>query len=224
MGFDFKPFDANFASNRREYGDRSLSKAASSDSPFVQFEQWFSEVLLQKNIPDPTAMVLSTVDARGYPNSRVVLLKGLEQERFIFYTNYESTKALELAHTPYVALNFYWPMLARQVRVRGTVQRVSRETSEAYFATRHLMSQCSAIISPQSREIPSRAYLLEKAEAYLEVHAHQPMQCPPYWGGFAVIPEEIEFWQGRDHRLHDRIRYIKNLKKESDWTKSRLAS
>jgi pyridoxamine 5'-phosphate oxidase len=219
MGFDFKNVKP-FASNRREYGQRSLNQDDMADSPFVQFEQWFSDIL-SEDVSDPTAMVLSTVDARGFPNSRVVLLKGLEKEAFVFYTNYESTKAIELEHKPYAALNFYWPALARQVRVRGTVQRVTRAASEAYFETRSVMSQCSAIVSPQSRVITSRAELLEKAEQLMANQDQKNITCPSYWGGFSVLAEEIEFWQGRDHRLHDRVEYVK---KESKWTKVRLAS
>ncbi len=216
MGSDFEPF----ASNRREYGERRLTEKEAADSPFVQFETWLSDALA-KEVRDPTAMVLSTVDARGRPNSRVVLLKGLENGAFIFYTNYESTKAIEFENNAYAALNFYWPDFARQVRVRGTVARVSREMSEAYFSSRSLMSQCSAIVSPQSREIDSRDALLEAAEKMMREHDVKEIVCPPYWGGFSVFAEEIEFWQGRDHRLHDRILYVK---KESGWAIKRLAS
>ncbi len=216
MGFDFKPF----ASNRREYGERSLNEEDAADSPFVQFDKWFADALSEE-VRDPTAMVLSTVDARGCPNSRVVLLKGLEDGAFVFYTNYESTKAIELAHTPYAALNFYWPELSRQVRVRGSVERVSRSVSDAYFSSRSVMSQCSAIVSPQSRVIDSRETLLHKAEQLMEKQAAEAIVCPSYWGGFSVLAEDIEFWQGRDHRLHDRILYEK---KESVWSKLRLAS
>lgn len=216
MGFDFKPF----ASNRREYGERSLKEEDLADSPFTQFEQWFSDALTEK-VVDPTAMVLSTVDAQGFPNSRVVLLKGLEDEAFVFYTNYESTKSAELKNTPHAALNFYWPSLARQVRIRGSVQRVNRAVSEAYFSSRSVMSQCSAVVSPQSRVIASREELLREAEQLMVEQHSKPITCPHYWGGFSVVAEEIEFWQGRDHRLHDRILYSK---KNLVWSKSRLAS
>ncbi|MCH9756393.1 MAG: pyridoxamine 5'-phosphate oxidase [Gammaproteobacteria bacterium] len=216
MGFEFTPF----ASNRREYGERSLNEEDMADSPLVQFEKWFADALSEK-VCDPTAMVLSTVDARGFPNSRVVLLKGLEDGAFIFYTNYESAKSIELENTPYAALNFYWRDLARQVRIRGPVQRVSRVASEAYFETRSLMSQCSAIVSPQSRVISSRAVLLKEAEQLVASEGDKQIVCPSYWGGFSVLAENIEFWQGRDHRLHDRIVYSKN---KSNWSKKRLAS
>ncbi|MDF1677844.1 MAG: pyridoxamine 5'-phosphate oxidase [Legionellaceae bacterium] len=216
MGADFEPF----ASNRREYGERHLTDEEAADSPFVQFERWLADALSEE-VRDPTAMVLSTVDVRGRPNSRVVLLKGLENGAFIFYTNYESTKGIELENNAYAALNFYWPYFARQVRIRGTVTRVSRSASEAYFSSRSLMSQCSAIVSPQSRKIDSRDALLEAAEKMMKTHDAKEITCPPYWGGFSVCAEEIEFWQGRDHRLHDRILYVK---KDTKWTITRLAS
>jgi pyridoxamine 5'-phosphate oxidase len=216
MGFDVKPF----ASNRREYGERSLNEKDAADSPLVQFEQWFADALSEE-VRDPTAMVLSTVDERGFPNSRVVLLKGIEDGAFIFYTNYESAKAIELESTPYAALNFYWSELARQVRIRGVVKRVSRADSEAYFGSRSVMAQCSAVVSPQSRAISSRETLLREAKQLMATQAEKEIDCPSYWGGFSVLAEEIEFWQGRDHRLHDRILYVKE---KSNWSKLRLSS
>ncbi len=217
MGFDFKPL----ASHRREYGEQSLDEATLSDCPLLQFEQWMSDALAEEKQVDPTAMVLSTVDAHGHPNSRVVLLKGLEDGTFIFYTNYESTKGEELLKTPYAALNFYWPILARQVRVRGRVKRVARETSSAYFQSRSMMSQCSAVVSPQSQVIDSREKLVKQAEKLMLMSKVKSVSCPEYWGGFSVSPDEVEFWQGRDYRLHDRILY---KKKKSNWSISRLAS
>lgn len=216
MGFDFSPF----ASSRREYGHESLDESELLDSPLAQFDRWLVEALSQDML-DPTAMVLSTVDSKGYPNSRVVLLKGVEDGTFVFYTNYESTKAHELESTTHVALNFYWPVMARQVRIRGSVRRVSRRMSEAYFSSRSKMSQCSAIVSPQSRVVSDRATWVKKAEQLLKKQGSEALPCPVYWGGYAVLPDEIEFWQGRDHRLHDRIQYTKN---KSGWDKKRLAS
>lgn len=216
MGFDVGPL----AGQRREFGETALEIASMANSPFEQFNRWMADVLAQGGL-DPTAMVLSTVDSQGHPNSRVVLLKGLEDDAFLFYTNYESTKAIEIAVTPFVALNFYWRELARQVRVRGTVERVSRDTSFAYFTTRSLMSRCSAIVSPQSREIESRDVLVQAVQHLIDTHEEKEIVCPPYWGGFAVHAESIEFWQGRDHRLHDRILYTKE---SNIWTKKRLAS
>lgn len=219
MGFDFDPL----ASDRREYGEHSLNEQDMASSPFDQFDRWFKEVS-ETEIADLTAMVLSTVDAKGRPNSRVVLLKGIENGAFIFFTNYESAKGQELLAHPFAALNFYWPTLVRQVRIRGPVKRLSRGESEAYFKTRSLMSQCSAIVSPQSHEISSRELLVEKANALYQQAVSSEgtdLKCPKHWGGYALFAEEIEFWQGRNYRLHDRILYVK---KTSKWIKSRLAS
>jgi pyridoxamine 5'-phosphate oxidase len=150
----------------------------------------------------------------------VVLLKGIENDNFIFYTNYESTKAIQLRQTPYAALNFYWPHMARQVRIRGRVDCASREKSDAYFSTRPLESQLSAIASLQSQEIPDRQWLEDRFNKLLAEHGQEPIIRPQNWGGYVLKPDEIEFWQGRDNRLHDRLRYIR---KENEWLRSRLA-
>jgi len=217
MGFDVNPF----ATIGRDYGNTSLEEADMADSPLTQFQTWFDEVKATDTL-DPTAMVLSTVDDAGHPNSRVVLLKGIDEDAFVFYTNYESTKGQELTKHPYAALNFYWPSLCRQVRVQGRVERVSREASEAYFAKREILSQCSAVISPQSQKIASRDELVAQAKCLFEEHSakNEQIPCPTYWGGFALKPQQVEFWQGRDFRLHDRISYVK---KSSKWEKTRLA-
>ncbi|KTD22218.1 pyridoxamine 5'-phosphate oxidase [Legionella lansingensis] len=204
---------------RREYGELSLSEESVADCPIAQFKQWFEEVLPGETT-DPTAMVLSTVDDRGFPDSRVVLLKGLEHEAFIFYTNYQSTKALQLAHTPYAALNFYWPGMARQVRIRGRVKRTSKKQSDNYFYSRPRSSQLSAIVSVQSQEIPDRSSLEEALNKLIATYGQKPLLRPKQWGGYLVIPDEIEFWQGRDNRLHDRIFYYK---KKGQWVHCRLA-
>src|SRR5690606_35512627 len=141
-----------------DYGVLNLDETSLPDNPIIQFNHWFEDGLNnEKN--DPTAMVLSTVDAQGNPDSRVVLLEGLEDERFIFYTNYQSAKAAQILHSPYVALNFYWPQMARQVRVRGLVQEVDKKQSDLYFSSRPIKSQFSAIVSPQSHEIQGREFL-----------------------------------------------------------------
>lgn len=204
---------------RREYGELSLNEATLKTYPISQFKLWFEEVLANEK-SDPTAMVLSTVDEKGHPDSRVVLLKGLEEGAFIFYTNYQSKKSLQLGHTPYAALNFYWPQMVRQVRIRGRVKRVSKEQSDAYFATRPLTSQLSAIASPQSQEIDDRRTLEEALNRLIEEYAQKPIIRPKHWGGYMLIPDEIEFWQGRDNRLHDRIVYYK---KKGLWAYRRLA-
>lgn len=207
-----------FADIRRDYGQFGLNEELIAEDPVVQFQLWFEEILvLDKS--DPTAMVLSTVDENGHPDSRVVLLKGLAEGRFIFYTNYNSAKAQQLVAHPCAALNFYWPELSRQVRIRGEIEKISAQQSDEYFSSRPLASQLSAIISPQSEEIPSRSYL-EQQLTMLIAQQGQNLVRPEYWGGFALHPVEVEFWQGRDNRLHDRIHYTKSV---GCWTHHRLA-
>lgn len=209
----------SLADIRREYGELSLNEETVQACPINQFKLWFEEVLLAEK-SDPTAMVLSTVDEEGHPDSRVVLLKGLDDGAFIFYTNYQSTKSLQLGHMPYAALNFYWPQMVRQVRIRGRVNRVSEELSDSYFASRPVTSQLSAIASPQSQEIADRSHLEQALNKLIEEHGQDPIVRPKHWGGYRVIPDEIEFWQGRDNRLHDRIFYYK---KQNVWAYCRLA-
>lgn len=204
---------------RRDYGELSLSNESTQADPIVQFKLWFEDVL-KCEVYDPTAMVLSTVDERGFPDSRVVLLKAVEQGAFVFYTNYQSAKAMQIANTPYCALNFYWPQKARQVRIRGPVERVTTADSDTYFASRPLKSQLSAIISPQSKPVESREDLEQALNDLIAQHGQKPVLRPEHWGGFRVIPEEIEFWQGRDNRLHDRIHYYRE---SGVWAHRRLA-
>ncbi len=215
-------FMTNFrsiADIRREYGDLNLSEQSLPEDPIAQFKLWFEDVLKnEKN--DPTAMVLSTVDEKGHPDSRVVLLKGLDKGQFIFYTNYQSTKAKQIQNNPYAALNFYWPQMARQVRIRGQIEQINKEQSDLYFSTRPIKSQFSAIVSPQSQEIGERESLEHALNDLIQKHGQEPVLRPNYWGGFMVIPEEIEFWQGRDNRLHDRIHYYL---KDGQWKYHRLA-
>lgn len=206
------------ADMRREYGELSLSEESIQECPIEQFKLWFDEVA-QVEKSDPTAMVLATVDEKGHPDTRVVLLKGLEKGAFVFYTNYESNKSRQLAHHPYAALNFYWPQLVRQVRVRGHVERVSEQQSDDYFASRPRNSQLSAIASPQSQKIANRA-VLEQVLNHLIAQSNDKIERPHNWGGFQLIASEIEFWQGRDNRLHDRIVYYRN---HDHWLHHRLA-
>lgn len=203
---------------RRDYGDTSLNESDEVKCPIVQFQRWFSDIL-KTEVHDPTAMVLSTVDAEGHPDSRVVLLKGIDQDAFVFYTNYNSPKSLQMTGNDSVALNFYWPSMARQVRIRGQVKRTSTQQSDDYFSSRPIESQWSALISPQSSEISHRAEL-ETAHAELREKIETPIIRPSHWGGYRVIPTTIEFWQGRDNRLHDRIEYTRE---QSSWTHRRLA-
>jgi len=210
----------SIADIRREYGDLSLNEESVLSDPIAQFQNWFEEVL-QHEKNDPTAMVLSTVDDQGNPDSRVVLLKALDEAgHFIFYTNYLSTKARQLDGKSSAALNFYWPEMSRQVRVRGTVEKVSETDSDLYFASRPAASQLSAIISPQSQEIASRAVLEQALTALKQQQGEQLITRPAHWGGYSIIANEIEFWQGRDNRLHDRIQYYRQGKQ---WFHHRLA-
>lgn len=207
------------ASSRREYGQLSLNEEAVADSPLVQFNQWLVEAT-SSEVLDPTAMILSTVDSDGRPDSRVVLLKGIENNAFVFYTNYDSTKSIQIKTHPYAALNFYWPTLVRQVRIRGHVTRVSDAVSDAYFASRPKKSQCSAIASHQSQVMTDRKALEAQVDKLMQEHTDDVIKRPDHWGGFAVSVDEMEFWQGRDNRLHDRILYVKD---DKSWKKSRLA-
>ncbi len=203
---------------RRDYGQLNLNEKEIKDCPIAQFEFWFTEVVKTEQ-SDPTAMVLSTVDEHGHPDSRVVLLKGIEQGSFIFYTNYQSAKSLQIQKTPFVALNFYWSEMTRQVRIRGQIKETSPAQSDVYFASRPIASQLSAIVSPQSKEISGREEL-ERAFHELDIDKHKPIIRPPHWGGYIVTPDEIEFWQGRDNRLHDRIHYYRH---SDQWVHHRLA-
>ncbi len=204
---------------RREYGELHLNENSIQTDPFAQFSVWFEEILAnEKN--DPTAMVLSTVDERNHPDSRVVLLKGVENGTFLFYTNYQSIKAKQLDQRPYAALNFYWAQMARQVRIRGSVEKVGTEESDRYFSSRPIKSQLSAIASPQSREVADRATLESALNTLIAKNGQSPVLRPEFWGGYRVIPDEIEFWQGRDNRLHDRIQYYYA---EGRWQHRRLA-
>ncbi|HBI21858.1 MAG TPA: pyridoxamine 5'-phosphate oxidase [Legionella sp.] len=210
---------STLADIRREYGRLSLSEEDAHTCPIAQFNRWFLDVLnAEKN--DPTAMLLSTVDESGRPDSRVVLLKGLEDGAFIFYTNYDSAKSIQIQNNPHVALNFYWPSMVRQVRIRGKVERVSEGQSDAYFASRPKASQLSAVISPQSREVSGRHELEQALNALIATNQQETVMRPIHWGGYQVIPNEFEFWQGRDNRLHDRIHYYRE---QDRWLHHRLA-
>lgn len=209
----------NFADVRRDYGEYTLNGESVPTDPFIQFQLWFEDVL-KSEAQDPTAMVLSSVDAEGHPDSRVVLLKGLEAGQLIFYTNYQSAKAKQIQNNPYVALNFYWPQLVRQVRIRGTIKKISESQSDSYFLSRPLKSQASAIISNQSYEIPNRAFLEHSLNEVIEKHKVNVIKRPDYWGGYGVFPTEFEFWQGRNNRLHDRVHYYL---KDGQWLHRLLA-
>lgn len=209
-------FSNSLAAIRQDYCLSSLDEKDAGDKPVSFFERWFKEAE-HAQCMEVNAMTLATVDAEGKPHARTVLLKGLEDGNFIFFSNYNSHKGQQLVHNDAAALLFFWPELQRQVRIEGRVSRLSPEYSDEYFYSRPIGSQIGAIASAQSSRIPSRAHLEARVA---EVAAGQEIKRPEHWGGYALKPERIEFWQGRSSRLHDRIVFEWN---GECWEKYRLA-
>jgi len=208
----------NIADLRQEYMRAGLSEAQADADPLRQFERWFEDAL-RAQLPLPNAMTLATVTPSGAPSARIVLLKGLEQGGFVFYTNYLSRKGRELERNAKACLLLLWSHLERQVRIDGTVQKVTSAESDAYYTTRPLGARHSAWASAQSEMVADRQVLERAMENARREQGDQPHR-PPHWGGYRVIPQEIEFWQGRSDRLHDRLRYRRT---DSTWTIERLS-
>jgi pyridoxamine 5'-phosphate oxidase len=177
--------------------------------PIVQFRYWLNEAL-KSNVQEPTAMVLSTASSDGKPSSRVVLLKGVDNYGFTFFTNYESRKAAEITGNPMGSLLFYWAVLERQVRIEGRIMKTAPNESDEYFVTRPEGSKIGAWASPQSRRIPNREYLENLQKDYMRLFRSKTLERPANWGGYKLMPDIIEFWQGRENRLHDRFEYVRN--------------
>lgn len=208
----------NIAALRTEYTRAELDENSVARAPHVQFARWLEEAI-EAHVPEPTAMSIATVDASGRPSSRMVLLKDVDAHGFTFYTNRESRKGTELAANPHASLLFFWPELQRQVRVEGAVQQIADAEADAYYHSRPLGSRIGAWASPQSQVLPDRAWLEARVQALSERYGANPPR-PPHWGGLRLVPDRLEFWQGRASRLHDRIRY---RRAQDGWTIERLA-
>lgn len=205
---------------RLDYKAAALAETDAHQNPIIQFGVWFKQAI-DAQVLEPNAMTLATASSNCLPQARIVLLKEFDEKGFVFYSNYDSQKGLALLQNPHAALVFFWGDLERQVRIEGVVERVSEAESEAYFKIRPRGSQLGALVSPQSTVIANRQFLEDSLEKLEKKYNDKDIPKPKQWGGFRVIPNKIEFWQGRRNRLHDRIVYTHQ--KDDSWKKSRLA-
>jgi len=210
---------ANLENIRREYSLHVLDESAVHVNPVEQFSRWIGEALNAEEV-EPTAMTLSTISSENKPSSRIVLLKKYSEQGFDFFTNYNSKKGQHIENNPNISLLFFWPKLEREVRIEGKAIKISREESEAYFISRPRESQIAAWASPQSSNVPNRKTLKDWYEELESIHENKDIKCPPHWGGYRLVPNLFEFWQGRESRLHDRIEYYFT---ENSWKIRRIA-
>ena len=211
--------DINIEDLRQNYASLTLEEAKADKDPFKQFQIWFDEAVAAEFV-EPNAMNIATVNDKGEISSRMVLLKGFDSRGFVFFTNYESNKAKDLTSTKQAALTFWWDKLHRQVRIRGFVEKVTREETLEYFYSRPRGSQIGAVASKQSHVIKDYAHLENEYKKIESMYTDKQIPCPEHWGGYRVIPEQFEFWQGRPNRLHDRLHYTKTI---DDWKIERLS-
>ncbi|PSB33410.1 pyridoxamine 5'-phosphate oxidase [Stenomitos frigidus] len=209
----------SLADLRHNYTLEQLNETDVDPDPILQFRRWLDQAIAAE-LPEPNAMTLATATSNGIPSARIVLLKGLDERGFVFYTNYESRKGQELAENPQAALVFLWTLLERQVRIEGRVETIATAETDAYFLSRPLASRLGAWASDQSRVIPHRDVLEQRFAELKAAYAEKAVPRPPHWGGYRVIPHQIEFWQGRTSRLHDRLRY---RLEQGNWLLERLA-
>jgi pyridoxamine 5'-phosphate oxidase len=200
--------DDPFKAVRKEYRSGQLDESSVEPDPLTQFKVWF-DVVMSSDVVEPNACALATTGADAYPSLRMVLLKGIDERGMIFFSNYSSAKGLQIASNPHASMLFYWAQFERQVRIEGDVEKLDEEASNVYFTSRPRDAQIGAIVSKQSTVVASRAVITEAVENFTRDRSEEALQRPAYWGGYRIVPRSFEFWQGRENRLHDRVRYVR---------------